>query len=377
MAGGGEAIGGDVPVFLFGITNKPLSPVTIKLRRTQILQYVSALVAKGYLLEQLGTVDSITSTRAISDAMDYFHHRAGDKMATQIQCIAIAVRCLLRYSMTGQLRSRTRTDKRYPNIGHNSDSDPRIALLSQIIQQSTPEDRGLRQKNKRCLAQFDDEDLRNTGALLHLPAQLIKEAMKIGGKEGARLAETALAIELLITHPIRVKNLVGLDLGRHVHKASHGKKPLIHIVIPSDEVKNEREIEYQLPDHVAKMWDRHINEFRSLLPGASSMYLFPATNGGARSYKVMARNIAGIVRRYTGLTITPHQFRHVGGKLFLDSNPTGHEIVRQVLGHASIDTTTQHYTGINQIKAGKTFDKGVLALREKTKFIVSKRSIKK
>jgi len=360
-------------VFLQGITRRSLSPVTIALRRTQIMQYVSALVVEGYSLDTLISVDAITSTKAIADAMNFFFHRAADKMPVQIQFIALAVRALLYHHLSGRLRRSTRQDKNRPLPPTNTLIDPRIALLDQVIAESRPTDRGMVVKNKRCLNQFSENDLRNTGELLHLPARLLKEAAKAGGKDGARLAEVALAIEFLLMCPIRIGNLVGLDLDRHLIKSRPGNKSATHIVIPKGEVKNKREIEFELPAHLANMLDRHIMNTRPSLPGAGSTWLFPSSEGGPRLYKLMARQISGIIRTRTGLKITPHQFRHIGGKFFLDAHPTGHETVRQVLGHASIDTTTQHYTGINQVKAGRTYDKGVLALREKTKSIISKR----
>jgi integrase len=375
LAGGGDVTHEDAPVFLKGITRKSLSPVTIDLRRTQIIQYVSALVKAGYSIESLRSIDDITQGRLITAAMDFFYHRADAKMAVQIQFIAIAVRGLLYHHLSGQLRSKIRRDKEAKIPTANAIVDPRISLLDDIIAQSRPTDRGLRTKNKRCLNQFDDP--RNVKALLHLPSQLLKEANKVGLEDGARLAETALAIELLLMCPIRIGNLVGLDLDRHFIKSKPGKKAVIHIVIPRDEVKNDREIEFKLPEHVARMQEKHVEKWRPLRPGSKGTFLFPAGDGGPRSYKLLARTITGIVHRYTGLTVTPHQFRHIAGKLYLEANPNGHEIVRQVLGHASIDTTTKNYTGIDQVKAGKTFDKAVLALRENTKLIASKRSPKK
>jgi integrase len=374
LAGGGPAIEGDSPVFLKGVTSKSLSQVTIDLRRTQIMQYVSALVVQGYPIDTLISVDAITTTKAITDAMDFFFHRAGDKMATQIQYIALAVRGLLHHHITGRLRHGIRVDKYRPASHSNQFSDPRIDLLDQIIREARPQERGLVAKNKKCLAMLDDP--RNLGKLLHLPRRLLNEASKTGGKEGARLAEIALAIELLLMCPIRIGNLVGIDLARHIIKSSSGKKPVVRLSIPKGEVKNKREIEFEFPEHLARMLERHVNTYRPQLPGASSSWLFPSTEGGPRLYKLMARQISGIVRTHTGLIITPHQFRHLAGKMFLDGNPVGHETVRQVLGHASLDTTTQYYTGIDQVKAARIHDKAVLALRDSTKHIITKKRTK-
>jgi integrase len=370
LAGGGPVNEGDAPVFLKGVTRKSLSPVTINLRRTQIMQYVSALLDQGYPLDTLVSVDAVTTTKAIADAMDFFYHRAGGVMATQIRFIAMAVKGLLYHNISGSLRSRTRRDKDRQQVQSNRIIDPRIDLLDSIIDAAKPEDRGLVRKNKTCLAQFDDQ--RNLGALLHLPQRLLKDAARTGGKDGARLAESALAIELLTMCPIRIGNVVGLDLTRHFIKPGPSKNGTVRIVIPKGEVKNKREIEFEFPVHLARMHDRHITKFRPLLPGSGSNWLFPSVDGGERPYKSLAGQISRVVLRYTGLTITPHQFRHFAGMMFLDEHPTGHGTVRDVLGHASIDTTTQYYTGIDQVKAGRIYDKAILALRERTKFAAKK-----
>ena len=50
-----------------------------------------------------------------------------------------------------------------------------------------------------------------------------------------------------------------------------------------------------------------------------------------------------------------HLFRHAGGKIFLDSKPGQYEIVRRVLGHKSLNTTTSIYTGAETRSAGQLF----------------------
>ena len=55
--------------------------------------------------------------------------------------------------------------------------------------------------------------------------------------------------------------------------------------------------------------------------------------------------------------------RHIAAKLFLDANPGAYEVVRRVLGHRSIDTTTCFYTGLETPAAVRHFDKTILHLR--------------
>jgi site-specific recombinase XerD len=63
------------------------------------------------------------------------------------------------------------------------------------------------------------------------------------------------------------------------------------------------------------------------------------------------------------LRVNPHLFRHVTAKLYLDQNPGSYEVVRRVLGHRSIDTTTAFYTGLETSAAVRHFDETILHLR--------------
>jgi len=59
-----------------------------------------------------------------------------------------------------------------------------------------------------------------------------------------------------------------------------------------------------------------------------------------------------------------HLFRHATAKIYLDGNPGGYEVVRRVLGHCSIDTTTAYYTGLETAAAARHFDDTMLKLRK-------------
>jgi site-specific recombinase XerD len=62
--------------------------------------------------------------------------------------------------------------------------------------------------------------------------------------------------------------------------------------------------------------------------------------------------------------VHPHLFRHIGAKLFLDDNPGAYEVVRRVLGHRAIATTTNFYTGLETAAAVRHFDATILNLRK-------------
>lgn len=49
--------------------------------------------------------------------------------------------------------------------------------------------------------------------------------------------------------------------------------------------------------------------------------------------------------RYLGVAITPHQFRHLAARRYLQAYPGHYEAVRQMLGHQSVETTRRSYAG--------------------------------
>ena len=71
-----------------------------------------------------------------------------------------------------------------------------------------------------------------------------------------------------------------------------------------------------------------------------------------------------MVKIYTGLTINPHLFRHLGAHLYLQAHPGGYETVRLVLGHKDITTTTRFYTGPEMAAAVRHFQQTILNSRD-------------
>jgi integrase len=64
------------------------------------------------------------------------------------------------------------------------------------------------------------------------------------------------------------------------------------------------------------------------------------------------------------MRMNPHLFRHATAKLYLDGNPGAYEVVRRVLSHRSVNTTTYFYTGLETAQAVRHFDKTILKRRK-------------
>ena len=106
-----------------------------------------------------------------------------------------------------------------------------------------------------------------------------------------------------------------------------------------------------------------MRDYRPRLVDGPNEWLFPGRKGRHKVPATLGGQIAQHVRNATGLEVNAHLFRHIGAKLFLDANPGGYEVVRRVLGHESIDTTTNFYTGFETASAARHFDAEILKLR--------------
>jgi integrase len=225
-----------------------------------------------------------------------------------------------------------------------------------------PGKRGLTQTNRSRLRQLDDRA--NVAALLGLPSRLIDLAVRNPRSHaGALQAQAAVAIEILLMAPLRIGNLAELDLERHLIRPGRGNE--LHVVVEPEDVKNEEPLEYPLPPESIALIETYVTKFRERLAAPGCTALFPGRNGGVKSVNALRDLIARTVHRYTGMRMHPHLFRHAGAKLFLDANPGQYEVVRRVLAHRAIGTTTNFYCGLEVAPAVRHYDATILKQRRK------------
>lgn len=144
-----------------------------------------------------------------------------------------------------------------------------------------------------------------------------------------------------------------LEIDRHLQRPGKGK---MFLVIPASEVKNNRPLEFELPTHMVAMIDTHLADRAPTLCGPLSPYLFPAARkeGSVRA-NTLAQRIKDRVRDEIGIEMNAHLFRHLAVMIYLDANPGGYEVARQMLGHSSVSRTISVYSGLETISATRSF----------------------
>jgi integrase len=326
----------------------PLRPASIKTMDMRLRLFVTALVESGQKPEEITSLAQLCSLDAFKTGLKFLRDRAG-KVVYQVLGVADAVYGVAKRQL--------------------KDDDPTLREIKKLLKKLRREMRqtGLSERNKMKLIQFDVR--RNRDAILQLPLRLhaVAKAERASGhfsrQRAAGLMATAAAMELLLMCPMRISNLISLDLQKHVKRTVTAKSVCVHLHVPAEEVKNGVEIHCVLPEQSARLLEEYINDFRPDLPHAPSTLLFPGIKGGRRATTTFWVAISKTARRYAGLEINPHLFRHLAAKLYLDRNPGGYEVVRRMLGHKSMNTTVQFYAGQETTNTFRHFDDLIIAQR--------------
>ncbi len=311
--------------------SKPVALLTVRNRRRLLLTAATALVRGGTPISQLTGLDLLVDPDQAKAALRFLHGRAGGKTTDQI------------YQTANLLKTVARHHLRRPEAS--------VDALRKLCQALKPPTEGFTEKNRRCLRQFADPE--KLAALLTLPERVLAQADRVPDlrrRDAVRVA-LAVAIAILLNIPIRAGNLAGLRLDRHLHFVGD----TAFLSIPADETKNDAAIEAELSPRLIRLRRRYVERYRPRLIAAPTPWLFPGENGARRRSGGFGSQIHIFIAKEAGVEMTPHQFRHLAAKLYLDHHPEAFETVRRLLGHKSIETTMRRYRELDSILAGKRY----------------------
>ena len=222
----------------------------------------------------------------------------------------------------------------------------------------------------------------NRSRLLLLPEGIEQEA-RAADPTDAKMAQRfmiAVAIEVLLVCPLRMKNLTGLRLDRHLKRLGPGGRSVTHIVIEGTETKNHDVVEWPVPPATAKLLEVWCRVWRPVMAGngMANPYLFPALDtANSKSQAALAEGIKGLIRRELDLAVHPHLLRHFAAWRHLNRYPGQYEIVRRALGHGSIETTIGTYCGLEGEAAARLFHGGLEQDKTEARRLVRARAASK
>ncbi|HEY3813485.1 MAG TPA: site-specific integrase [Caulobacteraceae bacterium] len=319
-----------------------VKPSTNRLRRRQLFQVASALVASGFPIEQVTGLSVLTELDNAKAALRHLRERNGNRKTVGVM------------GQSGLLVT----------IARHWVKNPAQADRLKVIAKNLHVERvSMVPKNKKRLAQFDHPA--NRLALLTLPQRVYRElaAKDTGGPDDARRAMLALGVEILLVAPMRVDNLVNLDLSRHLVPVRRGKTRQWHIMIPCQETKTNVPFEMRLPDASGRMLETFRDKYRPRLNEDGGTYLFAGGRSGVRCTTSVSSALSRFIKRETGIVMHAHLFRHLAAKLYLDVYPDDMETVRRILGHTTTATANRSYATTRTDHAFRRYDDIIEALR--------------
>jgi integrase len=323
---------GGSDAFAANARSRALAPQTLQLRRNQIHAAITALVASGVRPNDVRSLADLVSPENFKRILRRRHEMAGSRENVFNHDLAIALVQIARQWVKVDARA--------------------LAELRRLAGKVPMPMAGLTDKNKGALRQFDDPAILRR--LFNFPNRLWAE-VKRDAKPNFRTlvkAQAALAVSILCYMPLRLQNLAALTFDQHVF-LREAPGAISSLELSAGEVKNRRELAFDVPPEVAKMLIEYRNRIAPKIIGKRPNRLFVKADGTPKNQWSVAWLIRTYLKRRAGIMLSSHQFRHLSAKVVLDSEPGNFETVKQVLGHASLKTTVNAYAGIDSRRAAR------------------------
>ena len=327
-----------------GARPRALSPLSLRLQRTHVHSAATAALATGVPVDRLCALADLVEPETFRAVLRHRWRQDGKRLSAFTHGLGVTLIAIA---------------KEWVRI-----SPIAIAELKAIRGKLGTLPTGLTQKNQALLRRFDDPSLQ--AALVQLPDKLWHAARR--GLATSRWPfidlQSALAVDLLVHVPaLRMQNLSSLRFDKHLHWPQGRRKPAL-LTFGDDETKNNVRFEFEIPTVLAERLWIYRNEIAPVVTGQRPDAVFVTFKGKARTQAAIKIAIERTVLRKLGVKLTPHQFRHLAAKFTLDANPGAYELVRQLLAHKNLKTTTNFYAGIDTRRAGRAHAALIIKLRE-------------
>jgi integrase len=315
------------------------NPTTIANRRAELVAFIRMAVRLGFPLKTLTSFAALLNPDVVEKVLDAYWQKNGSE--PKVGTIDISWKLL--------------------GIARETNCLDHVALkrldeISGTLEQYRRE--GLTQKNLQLIRQVLTDGV--WSEVVSLPNALMHEARSVKDHapiKAAVSAQLAVAIAILTLAPIRLRNLIGIELGQNLNKPGGSNSPY-WLVFPHYDVKNRVDLNFQFDDALTDLIDEYVHEFRpTLLRGTNAPWLFPGESGQPKMKLFFSKQITDRILKATGLRITVHQFRHAAAAIYLKHRPGDYETVRRLLGHRNIWTTIKFYCGLETMEATQQFGK--------------------
>jgi integrase len=342
-----EGLRRDIERYLAGLTKirrarngqriRPLKPSTIRTRRAELKAAARMAVKAGVPIATLTSLAALLAPEVAEKVIDAYWRKNGETpaaftidLAGHFVAIAREIKCL------GEAAC--------------------VQLEEMAYELDQYRNEGLTEKNRALIRQVYSAGV--WARVLELPRLMMIEAYRQRTDSPLRAAVTAqlaVAIVILTVAPVRLANLTAIRIDTNLIRPG-GIDENFWLHFPNYDVKNRVKLDFPLDAERTQIITNYIHDFRPrLLRGRNEDWLFPGQRQGAKQKISFSGQITDRIYEATGLRITVHQFRHAAGAIILKHRPGEYELVRQLLGHRSVQTTIRAYIGLEGLMASEIF----------------------
>jgi integrase/recombinase XerD len=208
--------------------------------------------------------------------------------------------------------------------------------------------------------------LRTPGDLQALGLKLMAEPQR--GTARVRHANRyldGLAIMMLISMPLRIRNFGELQLGRDVQRI--GDVYWISV----EDTKNGCPIEAPLPPELTEPIEQYLAVHRPYLlaqngqSSTGSQTAFWASSWGTRlNSELLAKRISQRTKEAFGKSMSPHLFRDALATTIAVEDPEHVGMIMPILGHSSLKVSEKHYNQAKSLESSRKYLSILEALRK-------------
>ena len=170
-----------------------------------------------------------------------------------------------------------------------------------------------------------------------------------------------LIIALLALIPLRRRTLAALRIGKHLVKTG----PLWALEIPAEDTKTQRALDYPISPKLSERIDVYLSKIRCRIPSANTHDgLWASNQGREMDHGSIYAAVQKRTRAALGFPVYLHRFRHAAATLWGIQDPTNVLGAKDLLGHASFQTTEKHYIMGRSRLAGRALARVVERFKE-------------
>jgi len=156
-----------------------------------------------------------------------------------------------------------------------------------------------------------------------------------------------LLIAVLALFVPRRRTVTAIRIGKQLIRAGE----LWALNIPPEDTKNEQALDFPISADLSRRIDVYLQGFRVRLPSADSHGgLWASNKRGPMSKSAIYDAVRRRTKKAFGFGVNLHQFRHAAGSFWSIQDPVNVRGVKDLMGHASYDKTTEKYYVMSQLR---------------------------